>query len=206
MVAHLRTHTDSSGRILFEDRGRLSLGRQDPFGHTNPAALMPLLAPGQYIGGPYLYTNLKSNFTQCGDGLFFGRSLQYLDRDTVERYARLYNIRWLVVWSAPWVRLAERHPDLFRLDGEFGYLRLYELLRATNWAVRGSASVHARPDELDVHDARPGPDGVLILSYHWIATLRSSVALRSVYLADDPVPFIAVDDPPQRFVIENRLW
>jgi hypothetical protein len=230
LAADLREWTDSSGRILLEDRAQLNLGPYDPFQGTNPSALMPLLAPGQYIGGPYLRTHLKSNFTQVGDGKFFGRDLaeQPIDLATFQRYAELYNIRWAVLrfppfteqdltqrgmphdlavyWSAPLARLAAAHPDYFRLLSQHGYLRLYELAREPNWAIAGSARVRASPDRVEISDAEPNADGVLILSYHWIRTLRSTVPLRPVYVADDPVPFIAVDDPPRRFVIESRLW
>jgi hypothetical protein len=192
-----------NGRVLFEDRGDFAL---DPFAGTNPSALMPLLAPGQYVGGPYLYTHLKTNFTQCGDGKFLGRPMQTLDRATVERYARLYNLQWAVLWSPPMIRLAEGNSDLFRSVARHGPLHLYELARAPNWAVAGSASVVARPDRLEVREASPNANGTLILSYHWIRTLHSSVPMRPVYLLDDPAPFIAVDRPPGQFVIENRLW
>jgi hypothetical protein len=112
----IRNLTNDSGRILFEDRGRLSfepasgsdMDHSDPFGSDiNPSALMPILAPGQYIGGPYLYTNLKTNFTQFGDEQFFGRPLKSFGLRTFERYAELYNVRWMVCWSTPMIWLAQ---------------------------------------------------------------------------------------------------
>jgi hypothetical protein len=199
----LRAHVDSSGRVLFEDHGRLAL---DPFEGRNPAALLPLQVPGQYIGGPYLYTHLKSNFTQFGDGKLFEHPVDDFDRAMFESYARLYNIRWCVFWTPPMVVLAERHPDLFRRLSTFGLLRVYELVREPSWAITGTARVEAHPDRIEVHDAQPDATGTLVLSYHWIRTLRSTATLRPVLLKDDPVPFIAVDSAPTEFVIENRLW
>lgn len=239
MIEFLRGHVDSSGRVLFEDRGVLDLGPLDPFEGSNPSALLPLLAPAQYIGGPYLKTHLKANFTQCGDGKIFGRDLaeQPIDVATIQRYAELYNIRWAVLrfspftehelrekerelrergvqvpknfavyWSAPLARLADNNPDVFRPLAQFGLIRVYELNREPNWAVVGRASVEAAPDRLDVTSAQADASGRLVLSYHWISTLRSTVPLRPISLADDPVPFIEVENPPDRFVIENRLW
>ena len=206
MIAFLREHTDSSGRILFEDYGEVNLGLYDPFGGTNPSALLPLLAPGQYIGGPYMKTHLKTNFTQFGDGKLFERPVQTIDRATFERYARLYNIRWIVLWSRPMFQLAVSHPDLFTPAAQFGFLHVYELTRAPNWAIVGTADVLARPDQLEVTLAAPENDGTLVLSFHWVSTLRSSVTLQPVLLDSDPVPFIGVRDAPQQFVIENRLW
>jgi hypothetical protein len=199
----LREKTDDSARILFEDHGR---GAFDPFSGVNPSALLPLFAPGQYIGGPYLYTALKSNFTQCGDGNYFGHPVQSVDIATFERYATLYNIRWVVVWSRPMTRLARSNPDRFRPLAKLGYMEVFELTCESNWAVVGSARVVARPDRLEVSEAVTGTGETLVLSYHWIPTLRSSATLRPVYLEDDPVPFIAVDAAPRQFVIENRLW
>jgi hypothetical protein len=226
LAVHLRDHTDQSGRILFEDRGRLNLGPFDPFPGTNPSALLPLLAPGQYIGGPYLYAAVKSNFTQCGDGFFFGHPVESLDIATFQRYARLYNIRWAVLrscpftaqeliargalpdvavqWSAPLGRMAQSYPDYFRHQARFGYVDVYELNQSPNWAIIGSAQALARPDHIDVTEARPAASGRLVLSYHWVPTLRSSVPLTPEFHEDDPVPFIAVQDPPENFSIENR--
>jgi hypothetical protein len=230
LVAFLRTRADASGRVLFEDHGDLDLGFIDPFSGANPSALLPLLAPAQYVGGPYLKTHLKTNFTQVGDGNFFGRDLakQSVDRTTFEQYAELYNIRWVVLrsspvteqeligrgapkdlatyWSAPLWRLAEANPELFHPRATFGYIRVYELSRKPNWAVIGRADVAAAPDVLTVSAAEPDADGRLVLSYHWISTLRSTVPLRPVFLADDPAPFIEVINPPPQFVIENAAW
>ncbi len=228
LIAHLRTLVDSSGRVLFEDHGDLDLEPIDPFGGTSPSALLPLLVPGQYIGGPYLKTHLKTNFTQVGDGKFFGRDLakQRIDVETFERYAELYNIRWVVLraapvtvrellnrgapadlavyWSAPLWRFARVHPELFRPIGDFGLIRVYELNRTTNWAVVGHADVIATLDRLTVTNARPDASGRLVLSYHWLNTLQSSVPIRPVMMVDDPVPFIEIVNPPEQFVIENR--
>jgi hypothetical protein len=206
LARFLKDTVDDSGRILFEDRGRLQEEELDPFGGTNPSALLPLLAPGQYIGGPYLYTNLKSNFTQFGDGKLFNRPVRFLDLATFEHYAQMYNIRWLVCWSRPMVAFADRYPDYFRAQGRFGPLRAYSLDRAPNWALTGRAHVRAQPDRLEVSDAEADSNGVLVLAYHWIDTLRSSAAIRPVLKQPDPVPFIAVDQAPSQFVIENRMW
>ncbi len=206
LIDFLRVNIDSSGRVLFEDRGGADLGGFEPFQGTNPSALLPILAPGQYIGGPYLNTHLATNFTQFGDFKFFGRPVQTIDRETFDRYARLYNVRWLVAWSPPIQQLADRNPDQFLPRGQFGYLRVYELTRDPNWAIVGTASVMARPDRLEVRDAAPDEHGTLILSYHWVSTLRSSESLVPITLGDDPVPFIGVRNAPREFVIENRLW
>lgn len=215
LIVALRELNDGSGRVLFEDFGRglpkssgpfLWPQSLNPYGGTNPSALLPLLAPGQYIGGPYLYTHLKSNFTQFGDGKLCERPVNKIDRDTFDRYARLYNVRCLVAWSPPMITLAELNPDLFRPVGRYGITRLYEVMRTPNWAVRGTAAVKASADRLEVFDASPDSNGELILSYHWISTLRSNAAIRPVLLEDDPVPFIAVDGAPNQFVVDNRLW
>ena len=205
----LKQHTDSTGRILFEDRARVNLGSVDPFPGCNPSPLLPLLAPGQYIGGPYLYTHLASNFTQVGDGHVFTHDIrtETVDWQTFGRYVDLYNLRWVVFWSRPLTNFAEENPDKFRLIGQFRFMRLYELNRDPNWAITGSAKIVARPDRLEVSDAVSDSVGELVLSYHWIPTLRSaSVTLRPTYREDDPVPFIAIDNPPKQFVIENGLW
>jgi hypothetical protein len=59
---------------------------------------------------------------------------------------------------------------------------------------------------LEISGAEPDATGLLVLAYHWIDTLRSTAAIRPVLKEDDPVPFIAVDEAPSQFIIENRLW
>jgi hypothetical protein len=227
MIEFLRVNTDSSGRILFEDIGELNLGPLDPFQGTRPSALLPLLAPGQYLGGPYLKAHVKTNFSQVGDGKFFGRDVakEPIDLAAFRRYAELYNIRWAVLrtspftereliargvppdlaayWAAPLARLADQAPELCRRLADFGLLRVYQLHRDPNWAIDGHARVRAALDMLEVSEAAAGADGTLVLSYHWIHTLRSTVPLRPVWREDDPAPFIAVDNPPEQFVIRN---
>jgi hypothetical protein len=203
LAQFLKENAGSDGRILFEDHGR---GPDDPFGGTNPSPLLPILAPGQYIGGPYLYTHLKTNFTQFGDGKLCGHPIERVDRRLFDQYAELYNVRWVVAWSPPMLGLAALNDDLFRPVQRFGPLQLYELRRETNWAIRGHARVEARPDRLEVFDCSPDDDGVTVLSYHWISTLRSTVPIRPILMADDPVPFIAIDDAPPHFVIGDALW
>jgi hypothetical protein len=206
-------HTDDSGRVLFEDRGRFMLpGRlppapYDPFPDTNPSPLLPLLVPRQYIGGPYLYTHLVTNFTQVGDGMAFSHDAWHMAPDRLVAYLELYNVKWAVLWSEPMLRLARSLPGLFEFKARFGLLHVFELSRSGNWAITGDAEVVAAPDRLVVRSARPGKSGTLVLSYHWLPTLRSTVPLKPVRVADDPAPFIAVPSPPERFVIENAgLW
>lgn len=204
LIAFLHQETDDSGRVLFEDHGDADLGGSHPFGGTNPSALLPLLAPGQYIGGPYLKTHLKSNFTNFGDFRLCGHSIDTLDRRMFERYCELYNVRWMAAWSPRMLRFADTHPNLCRPLGQFGPVRVFGIARASNWAIIGRAFVRAELDKLEVSRASPDSTGRLILSYHWIHTLRSSVPLRPVMREDDPVPFIEVVGAPPEFVIENR--
>ncbi len=213
LVNWLERHTDGSGRIMFEDRGRFLLpGRlppaaYDPFPDTNPSPLLPLLVPRQYIGGPYLYTHLVTNFTQVGDASAFGQDAWMMAPERLLDYVHMYNIKWAVLWSVPMLRLAGALPNLFEWKATFGHWRVFQLNRKGNWAISGYAEVSAKPDRLEVHAARPGNSGTLILSYHWLPTLQSSVPLEPLQVADDPAPFIAVPNPPKHFVIENTgLW
>ena len=48
---------------------------------------------------------------------------------------------------------------------------------------------------------------VIVLKYHWIAGLKSEPAatIEPVKLADDPIPFIKIIDPPASLILRAEL-
>ncbi len=203
----LRGCPPEQGRVLFEELERRDqayrwLSRPvDPYGGTNPAAYVVTRTGHQLIGGPYLYTHLKQNYVQFGDGRLCGRRLDEVDADWFWQLAARYNVRWLVTWSGPMVRLAESRPDRFHRLLDVDGVRLYELVRSSNWAVEGYARCRVWPGRIDVFDVRPAGRNRVVLSFHWSPGLWSTARLVPVRVGEDPVPFIGVEDPPEQFLI-----
>jgi hypothetical protein len=102
LVQALRTHTDPSARILFEDQLRL-LEQTDPES-THWTPLLPfLLGPDrrQFIGGLYQTAFIDhSRLASFGDFHLGDRFIDEWTPEELERYFRQYNIGWVVCWSA----------------------------------------------------------------------------------------------------------
>ena len=205
----LRQQPVVAGRVLFEELERRAevLPRlrppADPYGGTNAAALVAARTGKVFIGGPYLYTHLKANYVQCGDGFLLGRKLEQWEPEAFWAAIDRYNVRWVVAWSRPLLELVESRSGRARRVLELGSVRVYEVFGASNWAVRGYARCEPDVNRLRITDARGDATGWLVLSFHWVPGLSSShVELVPVRVGQDPVPFIGVRQPPGAFEIE----
>ena len=97
-------------------------------------------------------------------------------------------------------RFCLANPDLVDVVADDHTLLIGRIKGFEGAAVSGTAEVEARPGRLTVRRASGGVDGSVVLRYHSVPCLRADppVAWESVFLEDDPVPFIkmpAVDFP-----------
>ncbi|WP_435021396.1 hypothetical protein TA3x_002352 [Tundrisphaera sp. TA3] len=199
MVDSIRRHVAPGERLLYEESG---LGA-DPFDGRHYSALLPWLAGVEVIGGPYLHMALKSNFTQFGEGKIFGS--KDWSREHFERYARLYRPSAIACWSRDAVRFCRANPDLIRIVDESGPVLIGRVIGFEGATIRGTAAVEARPGRLVVRDAKPGPDGLVVLRYHHTPRLRATppAVIEPITLEADPVPFIGLRaDTPGPITIE----
>ena len=74
------------------------------------------------------------------------------------------------------------------------------------WEAAG-LTVRADCNRIEVENPR-GARGRFVLSYHWFAGFRATpeIAIRAEFQGDDPVPFIALDDPPPRVTLRWSPW
>lgn len=197
LVDFLREAAPHEGRILFEESG-------DESGFVYGGVYLSSFLPGwtghQLIGGPNnLYAD-RHAFAELHSGRLFGRDPRSFGDAELWRYLDLYNVGTLVAFDPVTIRrfraLGERVVPLRRFGGRIGVFRID---RPLDWFVEGEGRVEARIGELRLRDVRAAPEtGAVVLKYHWIEGLRAEppVALEPVRIADDPIPFVRIVDPP----------
>ena len=115
LLRRIRSRIPTGDRIFFEERNRGIEGQiLDPFGNLRLSPLLPLFFPGmEVIGGPYLNTHLKNNYTQFGDGTLLGQTTW--SREEFVGHVDRYKVRWIVCWSPYVVDFCKNQPDLIKM-------------------------------------------------------------------------------------------
>jgi hypothetical protein len=194
-------HVPADGRVLIEDS---AVG--GPLGEAEASGggvlpLLPLMTGRSFVGGPTAAARPRAFFANLIDARLFGRPVEAVD-GLPARLDR-YGISAALVWSASAYRAVVKAG--MRPAGRVG--RLVGLVRPDpGRAISGRAKIRPGPGGLLVDDAVAGPDGRLVLSWHHDPLLECDppARLTGVTLGDDPVPFLAVDQPPRAFVIRTR--
>lgn len=213
VIRELQRETKPGERIIFEERNRgvFQQNRKlvDPFGPIRLSPLLPLMTGLEVVGGPYLYTHLKTNFTQVGDGLFLGEEVW--DARRFQQYADAYNLDWIVCWSPRARRFCAENPRLIEVVRVLGPapapIILGKIVRPKRGALVGAANVRATPGRIEITDAK-GEAGFLVLPYHWTPLLRSEppLSMEAYPVGDDPVGLLRVNHPPPSFTIWLNPW
>jgi MFS family permease len=218
LVEWIRTHTNNSARILFEDQLRLLENTEPESVHWS--CLLPILTGREFIGGQYQVTPLVHHVASFGDFHLAGRPVDtILPLDLAEILDR-YNVGWIICWS-PRAKLAF---DAFTQARYLGSLPrystrpaenqyfLYRVDRRPSYFAQGTGRVVAVDlNRIELSDLVPDAD-TIVLRYHWLAGLQTTpvVRLEKVLVGNDPVGFIGIrtDDPVSHLVIENayRAW
>jgi hypothetical protein len=226
LVEWIRSHTDSSARILFEDQLRLLEPTEAESLHWSP--LLPLETGREFIGGLYHLAFLPHQKAAFGDWHLAGRHIRYWSPDQLHAFCERYNIGWVVTWSRanvlrqeedrrlplstdvfaalPFCQPVATVPRLTERSDENLY-SIFRVRRAPAYFVRGSGRVvESRYNRIELADLRPDR-GELVLLYHWQDELRADPPLELSRFEDpdDPVGFIRIrtDSPVDRAVIRN---
>jgi hypothetical protein len=191
LVDWIRHRTTRAGRILVQDsRGHVYFG-----GHF--LGLLPVITEREFIGGVMPDMWIAHHFSDFSDELLFGKDLMSYDEEDLRNYFDLYNIKWVVAWSAKAKAFFETHrPSLEKVD-QVGVFAIYEVNREPNFFTEGTGRVSADHNLIRVSGASRG--GV-VLKYHWLETLRCreigdgarELPVEPVKMLDDPIPFIRV--------------
>jgi hypothetical protein len=190
LVARLRSRTDTSGRILWEERS-------SELEQSCWTALLPVLTDRSYLGGLGPLISIEHGYARLTDQSLAGRQLALWSDAELEDFCRRYNVRWIVVWSPA------NRDRLQSWSGIVGHETLpcgATLLARPpgSYVLKGSAVWHsAEPDRIILTNVVPD-DGKVVLSLHYHGSLRvspSRVRLEREPDAADPIPFVRLRLP-----------
>jgi hypothetical protein len=203
LVKTLRETTTAEARILWEvRRDRTELPRW--------SALLPVLTGRSYVGGLDPYGTIEHTKMGLVDRSLGRWPVASYDDSALERYARQYNIGWVVCRSPEAVsrfRSWSGATETARLEDN-GPVVLFTLTRAPRtFALKGRATVlHMDSHHITLADVVP-EDGVVVLSLHYQTGLRAAPESVAVDKApdwdEDVVPFVRLrmDRPVARVTL-----
>lgn len=189
--------TPRDARVLFEESG-------DETGFVYDgmylSSFLPHLTGRQLIGGPINLYNDRHHFAEFHSGKLFKRDIGAIADDELRNYLRLYNIGAVVAFHPASVKKLLSIPGLVTVDRRIGPIHLMKVNQPLSWFVEGDGKVHAGANRLELRDLKGSQ---IVLKYHWVAGLNSEPAakIEAVRLADDPIPFIKLIDPPSSLVL-----
>jgi hypothetical protein len=189
LVKELVRHTSSEARILWEDRAL-------PRSASRWPALLPLLTGRQFIGGLDPDGFLEHSSICLSNQMLEGRPIASWSDAELGDYCARYNVGWVVAWSPDALARFKEWDQAEVLTSlhDAGAGVLFRVQRAhSSFALKGQASlVHADSRYILLGDVIPD-DGVVVLSLHYQAGMRSSpgrVQVEREPSGDDPIGFI----------------
>jgi hypothetical protein len=189
--------TLADSRVLFEESG-------DETGFVYDgvylSSLLPHLTGRELIGGPINLYNDRHHFAEFHSGKMFKKDVQTLSADEITNYFRLYNIGAVVAFHPASLQRLQSIPGLVTVDQRIGPVHLMKVNQSPNWFVQGQGKLTAGFNRIELSELKGSE---IILKYHWIEGLRSTPAVKimPVELADDPIPFIKLIDPPSNLTL-----
>jgi hypothetical protein len=200
MVDWIAHQTPRDARVLFEESG-------DETGFVYDgmylSAFLPHLTGRQLIGGPINLYNDRHHFAEFHSGKLFKRDIGSITDDELRNYLRLYNIGAVVAFHPLSVKKLLAIPGLVTVDQRVGPIYLMKVNQPLSWFVEGEGQVQASANRLELSNLKGSQ---IVLKYHWVEGLFATpaVKLMPIELADDPIPFIKLIDPPPSLVLQLR--
>ncbi len=203
IVDWLAAADPASGRVLFEESGD-----ETGFVYNGMylSAFLPRWTGHQLIGGPInLYAD-RHHWAELHSGRLFGRDVATFDDRGLREYLRLYNVAWVVAFDPRTVARLRRLGGLVEPAANAGGIVMARVHQPRSWFVRGNGRVRADYDRIECSEVEGSE---VILKYHWVAGLQISsptlqdppLTIEPVHLLEDPIPFIRIVDPPERFTL-----
>jgi hypothetical protein len=192
--------TPADGRVLFEESGDETGFVYD---RVYLSSLIPYVTGRQLIGGPINLYNDRHHFAEFHSGRLFKRDIAAFSDEELRNYLSLYNIGAVVAFHPASLKRFQSMPGLLTLDRRIGPVHLLKVNQTLSWFVQGEGRVKASLNRIEITEIKGNP---LILKYHWIAGLHSEPAakIEPVKLADDPIRFIKIIDPPASLVLKAK--
>lgn len=187
----------ADARVLFEESG-------DETGFVYDgvylSSLLPHLTGRELIGGPINLYNDRHHFAEFHSGKMFKKNVQTLSADEVINHFRLYNIGAVVAFHPASLQRLQSIPGLVTVKQRIGPIHLMKVNQPPSWFLQGLGKLTAGFNRIELAELKGSE---IILKYHWIEGLRSTptVKIIPVKLADDPIPFIKLVDPPSNLTL-----
>jgi hypothetical protein len=205
LLKYLETHTTRAGRILIEDSEYLRT--VSPFhqfygGHF--PGLFPEYLQREYLCGPRPMYPIRHSYASFVRGVLFDKNIaDYTEAGLKERFDT-YNVKWIVCWYQESKKYLERFPAYIIKMADIDNFSIYEVIREPSFFLKGSGTVHADYNHLDLENVSAEDDEVII-SYHWMKKLRLAQGgpIEQIFLEGDPIGFIRIKHPPRSLSIVN---
>jgi hypothetical protein len=201
IVEWIKHETPPDGRVLFEESG-------DETGFVYDGMYLSSFIPHwtgrQLIGGPINLYNDRHHFAEFHSGKLFKQDVQTLTDEEIKSYFRLYNIGAVVAFHPASLQRLRSVPGLVVLDQRIGPIHLMKVNQTLSWFLVGDGKIKIALNRLEASEVK-GAEATL--KFHWTEGLAADPALQMipVKIADDPIPFIKVIDPPTHFALRlNR--
>ena len=188
----IKRETSGDGRVLFEESG-------DETGFVYDgmyfSSFLPHLTGRQLIGGPINLYNDRHHYAEFHSGKLFKRDIRTLSDEELRNYLRLYNIGAVVAFHPASLQRLQSIPGLVTVEQRIGPVHLMKVHQQLTWFIEGEGKVNAGFNRLELSSLQ-GKE--VILKYHWIDGIVSNPPAKiiPVTMADDPIPFIKIIDPP----------
>ncbi len=200
IVEWIKRETPPAGRVLFEESG-------DETGFVYDgmylSSFLPHWTGRQLIGGPINLYNDQHHFAEFHSAKLFKKDIQAISDEELRNYLRLYNIGAIVAFHPASIERLQAIPGLITVDQRVGPIHLMKVNQPLSWFVTGSGDVRATFNRLELSHLTAGE---IVLKYHWVDGLSALPAtkIEPVMIADDPIPFIKLIDPPSSLVLQAR--
>jgi hypothetical protein len=197
IVEWIEKETPAEARVLFEESGDETGFVYDG---TYLSSFIPHRTPRQLIGGPINLYNDRHHFAEFHSGKLLKKDIQTLSDDEIRNYFRLYNIGAVVAFHPASVQRIQAVPGLVILDRQIGPVHLMKVNQPLTWFLQGDGKIKASLNRLDLSELK-GKE--IVLKYHWTKGLSASpsASIVPVKIADDPIPFIKIIQPPARLTL-----
>lgn len=193
----IKGETPVNARVLFEESGDET---GFVYGGAYLSSFLPHQTGRQLIGGPINLYNDRHHFAEFHSGKIFKKDAQRISDDELRNYLRLYNIGAVVAFHPASIKRLQSIPGLVTLDQRFGPVHLMKVHQPLTWFIAGDGKVAAGFNRLELSELTGNE---VILKYHWIEGLTASpsVKIEPVKMADDPIPFLKLTNPPASVVL-----
>jgi|GEM_PF-779987 len=197
VIDWIERDTPAQARVLFEESGDESGFVYDGM---YLSSFIPHRTGRQLIGGPINLYNDRHHFAEFHSGRLFKRDIAAFSDEELRNYLHLYNIGAVVAFYPASLKRFQSMPGLFTLARRIGPVHLLKVNQTLSWFAEGEGKVKASLNRLELSEIK---GNTIVLKYHWTAGLKSEPAakIEPIKLADDPIPFIKINDPPASLVL-----